>query len=149
MKHRIILNSGQALYDSTLLIPSHYKDFFYTQVRKFGGVCKLFKFMVNSKHPLLNLRPTTETGKTTYAPKGQNLQKVNFRPRNEDWERLRIIAYSRRISITFLFVLLLMDWGAFETDESRVPVLPNKIALLISQTTNPAFTRIDLCRHRI
>jgi len=149
MKNRIILTNGQGLYDSTLLIPVNNKDFFDKKVKKFGGVCKLFKFMVNSRHPVMNYRPAPSTGKTCYAPEGQDLQKVNFRPRNEDWERFRIIAHSQRISMTYLFWILLMSWDEFATGDSRVPALPDKIALLISLTTGPVFTRIHLCRHRI
>ena len=119
MKNRIILTNGQCIYDSTLLIPAHTKDFFDKKVKEFGGVCKLFKFMVNSRHPVMNYRPASDTGKTCYAPEGQDLQKVNFRPRNEDWERFRIIAHSQRISMTFLFVILLMSWDEFLTGDSR------------------------------
>ena len=149
MKHTILLSNGKGICDSTLLIPFHYKRFFDEKVKNFGGVCKLFKYMVNSRHPMLNLRPVTVSGRTTYAPEGENLQRVNFRPRNEDWERFRIIAQSRRISMCFLFVILLMNWDEFEIGDSRDPALPNKIALLISQTTTPAFTRIKICRHNI
>ena len=149
MKHSFIILNGQRLNESTLLIPLHIKDIFDVKVRKFGSVCKLFMFMVNSKHPLLNYRPVSETGNTTYAPVGQKLQKVNFRPRIEDWEKMRILALSRRISICFLFVLLLMNWEGYETGNSGVPATPNKISLLISRTTGPALTRIHLCRHRI
>ena len=149
MKHSIIILNGQGLNDSTLLIPQHIKDIFDEKVRKFGSVCKLFKFMINNKHPLLNYRPVSETGRTTYASAGQKLQKVNFRPRTEDWEKMRILALSRRISICLLFVLLLMNWEGYETGDSGVPATPNKISLLISLTTGPALTRIYLRRHRI
>lgn len=149
MKNRIILLNGQGVTDSTLLIPEHFQDFFKNKVLKFGNVCKLFQFMVNSRHPALNIPPAPTIGKTCYSPIGQNLQKVNFRPRNEDWERFRVIANSRRISMTFLFVILLMNWDLFDSEDSGVPALPKKISLLISLTTGPAFTRIHLCRHRI
>jgi len=149
MKHKIIFLNGHGLYDSTLLIPKHYKDFFHQKVKEFGGVSKLFNFMVNCRHPFFDYRPLSDTGKTSYCPVGQNLQRVNFRPRNEDWEKFRIIAFGRRISMSFLFVLLLMNWDAFETVDSRVPVPHNKITLLTSLSTGPAYTKIHLIRRRI
>lgn len=149
MKNKITLINGKCSSDSTLLIPAHHKDYFDKKVREFGSVCKLFKFIVNSRHPAMNLRPDPITGKTCYAPEGENLQRVNFRPRNEDWERFRIIAQSRRISMTFLFVILLLRWEEFFLGDFRVPVIPNKISLLVSLTRESALTRIHLCRHRI
>jgi len=149
MRNRILLTNGQSLNDSTLLIPAHLRELFDRKVNVYGGVCKMFNFVVNSRHPILNIRPAPDTGKTCYSPSGQNLQRVNFRPRNEDWERFRIIANSRRVSMSFLFVMLLMNWEEFETCDSGVPALPTKIALLISLTRGPALTRIQLCRHRI
>lgn len=149
MKNKIYVQNGQAPFDSTLLIPEKLQPFFDVKVNEFGSVCKLFMFVANAKHPVFNYRPRPGTGKTNYAPDGQNLQKVNFRPREEDWERFRVIAQSRRISMSFLFVLALMFWNLFAENDLVAPVIPEKISLLVCLTFGPLFTRIRLCRHRI
>ena len=92
MKNKIIMNCGEASFDSSFLIPSSLMPVFEEQVSKFGGIREMFQFVVNSKHEVYNDRPRTNTGRTTYTPEGMNLQKVNFRPNNEDWERFRLIA---------------------------------------------------------
>jgi len=137
------------MIDSSLLIPMGLKPVFDKQVLFFGGTSKLFTYVVNSQHPVFRACPKTGTGRTIYAPEGLNLQKINFKPNNEDWEKFRLIAQSLRISMSFLFVLVLLNWNEIFANQNGVPAKPIKIAITTSLTIGPIFTRIHLCRFRI
>ena len=147
MRHKIQLINEETGYDSTLLIPEFLLPLFLKKARVFGGKTELFRFVANSDHPALKTPPYTRSGRVSYSPSGQNLQKINFRPRNEDWERFRLIAQGRRISMCFLFALVLLGWESFEQDGAGVPVSCKKLIILTTQTYGPAITRIHI--HKI
>ena len=56
-----------------------------------------------------------KNGYRIYQDKNQNLEKVSFRPYIEDWLKLKVLAEIAGISVTYLFVYLLVlddqGWG--------------------------------------
>lgn len=149
MNDNIFIKNGQGSYDSTLLIPDKLLSIFSEKVIQYGGICKLFRYVANSKHPIYSNKPRPGTGKTLYNASGQNLHRVNFRPREEDWEKFRMLAYNRKTSMTFLFSLILMFWKMFEENSDGVPVIPSEISLKVSLIVGHLFTKIQLCRLQI
>lgn len=145
MKHNICILNGESLTPSTLLIPKALLPLFRQKERKFKSVRNLFHFVVNTGHSVYNRRPNPLTGKISYQPEGMNLQKINFFPNNEDWERFRTFSYLQRVSMTSLFVMLLVEWGKFETS-ARVPMIPEKVKLILSLNITKIFTYLELQR---
>ena len=90
-------------------------------------------------------------GRITYQPEGMELHKMDFFPDNEDWEKFRTFAHLQRISMTFLFVLILWDWykngeDCFEQEEIGVPIIPEKIQLIQSLSITKIFTYLEIKR---
>ena len=98
---------------STLLLPKDIFSKFNACRRKFGGTQGLFHYLARRNNP--DIKKRHNSVKIKYQPKGR-LIKVNFRPAPEDWELLRNIALSRRISMTYLFVLLLEGYLAGDVE---------------------------------
>ncbi|MCE9499094.1 MAG: DUF1564 domain-containing protein [Leptospira sp.] len=51
--------------------------------------------------------PSYDGIKTKFQAKGQNMKLRSFRPNNEDWAELKLIAAMHGMTATFLFVILL------------------------------------------
>ncbi|MBP7283680.1 MAG: DUF1564 family protein [Leptospiraceae bacterium] len=113
---------------STLLIPKRLKE-------QFDEKIKLHKSKSNYLHYLLErysfliynqlLQPNSKI-KTQYQERFQDLQKVGFRPLNEDWIHLKVLKNYLNQTICFIFVcLLLIDLKDIFTD------IPEKIQKFI------------------
>lgn len=74
----------------------------------------------------------------------QGLPCFNFFPNNEDWERFRAFSYAQRVSVTLLFVMLLVAWNNFENKKNRVPKFPDKIHVNLSLNIFEVFTYLEL-----
>ena len=85
-------------------------------------------------------------GKICYQPEYMKLHRKDFFPNLEDWEKFRTCANLQRISMTFLFVLILMDWGGFESDGTGVPTISEKILLFQSLKIDEIFTYLKIKR---
>ena len=115
--------------------------------KKFGSIAALFNYVVNHKHRAYYAKSVSHRGRIAYQPERLGLQRRDFFPNTEDWEKFRTYAYLKRVSITFLFVMILMDWEGFERDEVGVPSIPEKIILFQSLTISEAMTYLEI--HRI
>lgn len=144
MRHEICIASGISATPSTLLIPEGLLSFFLEKKHQFGGTASLFHFVVNTKHPFYKRRPKPLTGKISYQSEGMNLRRVDFFPNNEDWEKFRTFSYLQRVSMTLLFVMLLLGWDKFEFNFPIVPKIPEKIHLKTSLTITETFTYLEL-----
>lgn len=144
MKHKVCIVNGKSSTPSTLLIPEKMLTLLSEKKSQFKDISSLFHFMVNSRHLVYKRRPRPLTGKISYQPVGMNLQRIDFFPDNEDWERFRLFSYLQRVSMTMLFVMLLLAWDKFEVDRKRVPRIPEKNQLKISLTIYETFTYLEL-----
>ncbi len=95
---------------STLLIPKHlYKDF-RLKSKKFKGNPSLYlrsllrRFRVITHSGMI---PEPEKLKTTYQERKLDLQKVTFKPKNQDWLELWELAFVFGRSRCWMFVFLL------------------------------------------
>ncbi len=86
-----LITSNQT--DSTLLIPKKFFDFFEENADKLTRE-EYFSILLGryKELALSGLFPKSEKPKTAHQEEGQSLVKVNFRPKNEDWVELGIIA---------------------------------------------------------
>ncbi|MBL0266485.1 MAG: DUF1564 family protein [Leptospiraceae bacterium] len=120
---------------STLLIPECLLKEFYLKNKK-----RKEHFTVYLRKLLRRYRTVTHTGllpkpqkvKAEYQEEGQNLERVNFRPRNTDWIELGELALAFGKSRCWVFVYLLkLDllgmWRLLvkATLEKIVPTLPS------------------------
>lgn len=144
MKHKVCIANGKSPTPSTLLIPEKMLSLFFEKKKQYKEIANLFHFMVNTRHPVYKRRPQPLTGKISYQPEGMNLQRIDFFPNSEDWERFRTFSYLQRVSMTMLFVMLLLAWDKFEVDRFIVPRIPDKNQLKISLTFHEIFTYLDL-----
>jgi len=105
----MIMNPIHAkLTQSSLLIPEKFFDIFEektTEISREEYFCTLLKRY--KELVLSGLYPKSEKPKTAYQDKDQNLIKVNFRPSNDDWIELGILAAWLGISRTALFTWFL------------------------------------------
>lgn len=98
--------------NSTLLIPEKYYEFFQRRIIEHKGVRAyiaylLFKYRL---HIATGMVPTYRNFTTKYQEKDQNLIKVSFRPRVDDWTELKLYRVSFGLSISaFLVYLLIAD----------------------------------------
>lgn len=123
------------LNTSTLLIPKYLYVKFLTKISEHKGCREYFNHLLNhcftgSLEYHLQTRVRTE-----YQFKGQNLQKYNFRPYDEDWLHLKLLANAMGISMTSLFVLMMIeeeeriDAGILFSKNPRVHTKPIIISL--------------------
>ena len=140
MEQKIAVYTGASSYTpSTLLIPGFLMNFLDKKRKEFGGLSRLFHFIVNTRFAIYNRKSSSRSGRVVYQPPGLGLCRKDFFPENEDWEKFRTFAHSQRISMTFLFVLILLDWMEGREDPQRgkkfgVPSAHQKIILI--QTLN-------------
>lgn len=102
---------------STLLIPKDLIKRFDRRLKIKGGKTKYFAYLIGQYRTMLRSFSLDASGlKTEYQWKNQELQKINFRPQNDDWAELGAFSVASGKSRCLLFVyLLLMDlngWGA-------------------------------------
>ncbi|HMV43608.1 MAG TPA: DUF1564 family protein [Leptospiraceae bacterium] len=99
-------------FSSTILIPERYLELFFSKAKKHTGVRNYIAYLL-SKYQLFianGLIPGCSNITTKYQDKGQNLQKVSFRPKPEDWAELKLYRVSFGMSISaFLVYLLIAD----------------------------------------
>jgi len=102
--------------NSTLLIPEKYYEKFKEKVIRYGGVRAyvahlLFKYKI---HIVNGLVPAYSNHTTKYQEKNQNLVRIAFRPRLDDWAELKLYRVSFGMSISaFLVYLLIADFVEF------------------------------------
>ena len=102
---------------STLLIPKDLINRFNRRLKIKGGKTKYFGYLIGLYRTMLRSFCYDASGvRTEYQWKNQELQKINFRPQNNDWAELGAFSAASGKSRCLLFVyLLLMDlngWGA-------------------------------------
>jgi len=133
MDQKFFYLNGESVYcPSRLLIPDFLLAEFNRRITQFGSMKALFHFVVSNKHRVYKKKSMSRDGKICYQPAGMKLHRKDFFPNNEDWEKFRSYAFLQRISITFLFVLILNDWDGFESEKFEVPSIPEKIQLFTS-----------------
>ena len=130
MKLNIIITKIIAPYPSAVLVPLHKKHLVGLIRKRFGNLRNFLGFSIENLNPVVIARKNT--GKIFYQDKGLDLVRFDFRPFEKDWERLRMIAMSNRISMSKLIVLMILAW---ENESSvEVTTIPQKI--IISQAVN-------------
>ena len=128
---------------STLLVSSFIYKRFEACRHKFGGTQTFFQYLVRRVDPRCIVRHNSL--KTKYQSQAK-LIKINFRPKAEDWELLRNIAASRKISMTYLFVQLLERY--FAGDSEGVPSDNISSSLAIDLIITPQYKTLTI-NHRI
>lgn len=148
MNTRIIFQSEQkAKIPSTLLIPETLLELLKTKINKYGSIADFLHHSVRFINPIFyEYNPRPGTGKISYQSKMANLVKINFRPFEEDWEILRMHAFSLRVSMILLFLLLLLNRESFEGEGERAPTKLSLFFLSQSISIKPVFTFIELER---
>ncbi len=147
MNAKIIFQSERyADTPSTLLIPEGMLDLLDEKIAQYGSIAGFLHHAVRFINPVFyDYRPRQGTGKTRFQPRTTKLVKINFRPFAEDWEVLRMHAFSFRVSMILLFLVLLMSKECFEGEGERVPTTLTKYSLKQTIFVN-VFTFITLER---
>ena len=122
---------------STLLVSRKVFSSIKKYSKKSGNLQELFHRVIISQS-ISNFKSHYPTSKKiTYQVVTGNYIKINFRPEPGDWEILRTMAIARRISMTFLFNLLFLEycnkkgykkWGV----PTKIPIISLKL-LIISE----------------
>lgn len=148
MNTNIIFQSEQKQENpSTLLMPETMLDLLGQKIVKYGSIAGFLHHAVRFINPVVyEYHPSPGTGKISYQGKTAKLVKINFRPYAEDWEILRIHAFSMRISMILLFILLLLSNECHEGEGERAPTKLSKFFLSQSIRIRSAFTYIELQR---
>jgi len=87
--------------------------------------------------------------RTQYQPPHPEMKRVDFRPFDEDWEKLRLIAFSKRISMSLLFALILVHWDEYfggNGDDDSVQTKFNKIRIMFSLHGFHTFSLLEMER---
>lgn len=95
---------------STLLIPEFLLKDFLLKSKKFKGNTALYLHSLLRRFRSIThsgLIPEPEKLKTTFQERNLNLQKINFKPKNEDWVELGELAFAFGKSRCWIFVFLL------------------------------------------
>ncbi|HMW07213.1 MAG TPA: DUF1564 family protein [Leptospiraceae bacterium] len=111
-----------AEFSSTLLIPEKYFALFQKKILEHKGIRNYISSLLKKYQLYISngLIPGYSNVTTKYQDKGQNLQKVSFRPRPEDWAELKLYRVSFGMSISaFLVYLLIADSVEFEKTVSN------------------------------
>ncbi|HMV41915.1 MAG TPA: DUF1564 family protein, partial [Leptospiraceae bacterium] len=108
---------------STLLIPERYIKVFVKKVNQHEGVREYVSYLL-AKYQIYivnGLIPGYSNVTTKYQEKGQNLQRVSFRPDATDWAELKIYRLTFGMSISaFIVYLLIADSVEFEKTVSNI-----------------------------
>jgi len=137
-------------YKSTLLIPDYLLSFFNELVYKHGNMRSLLGFLVSgfqkNKYKIYFEKDISSTIK--YQEKSLNLHREDFRPFEEDWINMKLLATSHNLSICAFFILLVqMELaGAMVSDKKTDGVPPKFPRINLHQALTlysiPRFTRI-------
>ena len=127
---------------STLLIPKNMHDDFRQKTKKYKGNTALYLHSLLRRFRIIThsgMIPEPEKLKTTYQDRNLDLQKVSFKPKNQDWLELGALAFVFGKSRCWMFVFLLkLDlvnmWHALVEAGLKkiVPMIP-KIELEVFQ----------------
>ena len=142
MKHHVVISNRVSLYSSTVLVPKELLNEIKRIELKYRNLRNFLHWAVKSRHWLLGIKPRGKTGKILYQEKGQNLQRKDFRPFDGDWERFRLIAHTQRVSMTRLFMLLVLYWDGVIVGK---PTVTQKITLFQSlvESNNYIYLKIN------
>ena len=143
MKASIEFANKIAKYPSSLLVPEKVLSQSRLIEKRFGGFRNFLKHAVVSKHWIYGLLPRLDEARILYQEKGQNLKKIGFRPYDGDWERFRLLAMKQRVSMTRLFILLVLYW---DSDSGGVPTKPPVIVIKQSLATTNSFIYLRINR---
>ena len=109
----------RAWTSSTLLIPEDRIEYFNKRILCFNGrgrsryggsICGYFEYLIrNYANCLLKygIDPTAIKWKKEYQEEGLELQKRNFKPEPDIWEKFRHISFSYGLSMCKMFVVLM------------------------------------------
>ena len=136
------LNEPSVFSPSRLLIPEFLLPVLNSRIKQMGTMKLLFHFMVNHDHFVYKNPPDSREGKIVFQPSWAILHKKDFFPYLKDWEKFRFYAMSQRVSMSFLFVKLLMAWEGFFEKDIGTPTFSVKIILF--QTLEFSYTRTFL-----
>lgn len=103
-------NFSSSEFSSTLLIPEKFFTLFQTKISIHAGVRSYIGFLLMKYqlHIANGLIPGCSNVTTKYQEKGQNLQKIAFRPNPQDLAELKLYRISFGMSISAFFVYLLI-----------------------------------------
>ena len=94
---------------ASLLIPEKYLNDFFKRVKNYGGVRFYVHYLLNQNgNQLENILPKQENLKVKYQEKNQNLKKINFRPKGQDWTKLKELRFTSKFSISGILVNLIL-----------------------------------------
>lgn len=94
---------------STVLVPAELLKDFKIKCKRYKGKAEYFSFLMKRFGIVLKCYARNPEGlKTLFQKKNQNLQKVNFRPLDEDWAELGTFSIASGRSRCLLFVILLI-----------------------------------------
>ena len=100
---------------STLLIPDVLHSFFLKKKDQFS--CRVYLRNLLAKYGQ-KVNKKTWSYKTEYQCEGQELKRENFRPWDEDWLKMKLIAGANGISMTMLFVIM-MVWDMIDEENTE------------------------------
>jgi hypothetical protein len=122
--HRKIGIDERKRTSSTVLVPDELFLDFEAKVKVSGGVRKLFKMLLGKYRILTHSGALPEACKlkTEFQDEGQDLQRVNFKPDNEDWLELGQVAtfYGKSRCWIFSYLLRLEILGFGELMEKAL-----------------------------
>jgi hypothetical protein len=130
---------------STLLIPKYMQEDFRRKTKKYKGNTSLYLHSLLRRFRVIThsgMIPEAEKLKTTYQERNLDLQKVSFKPKNQDWIELGELAFIFGKSRCWMFVFLLkLDlvnmWHAL------VEVGLKKIVPMIPKVELEVFQRLE------
>ncbi|HMV41422.1 MAG TPA: DUF1564 family protein [Leptospiraceae bacterium] len=103
-------NMELADFSSTILIPEKYFSIFNEKIILHKGVRSYIHYLLNKYQIYITngLIPGYSNITTKYQEKGQNLHKISFRPKPENWAELKLYRISFGMSISAFIVYLLI-----------------------------------------
>ena len=123
---------------ATLLIPEFALSLFANLLRKHGNTKSILIYLLNKYHKTGSqfYRNNSVSSTILYQEKGLNLHRIDFRPWEESWMNLKILALSNNMSLCRFFVMLILleAAGALDVEESFGRVPPKFPQLSLTQT---------------
>ena len=106
---KIIFKVKSRTMTSTLLIPEQYVTLFNRKKSRFYGTGMYLHYLLKKYGSNEHICKTGMSIRNRYQKNGQDLVRYNFRPFDEDWLNIKIISQSRSISITYLFIMMMLE----------------------------------------